>query len=352
MKILIIIPSLGGGGAEKNAVVLANALCKVHEVTILTPYNVISKSNEILLETEVNYVPLNKKKVLYSLRTIFNFILKYKPDVVFSTVAYFSLLFSILIPFLPKKICYIYRETNIPSLYNESSTIIISKIFNILYKTTVNNFDRVICQSDDMKNDLLKISNLSEDKIFKINNPVIKNSPYNRKPIGNFVLAAGRLTEQKGFSDLILKYSNSCLRDNNIKLKIAGEGPCYKELAKLIFDLKLTDEVELLGFVDNITPYFDKALFFILSSRYEGFPNVVLESLSRGCPVLSSNCKGGINEIIRNGENGFIYDDFNFNSTAKKMLTENFSYYKISEDITKRFSYELIIEKYKEVIFI
>ncbi len=112
------------------------------------------------------------------------------------------------------------------------------------------------------------------------------------------VLAVGRLTDQKGF-DLLLKAWIKVVKNApDWKLKIVGDGKEKNTLNKFILQNKLTESVEIPGSTDNVKAYYDEAEIFCLSSRFEGFPMVLLETLSFGLPVVSFNCDTGPEEIL------------------------------------------------------
>jgi glycosyltransferase involved in cell wall biosynthesis len=103
-------------------------------------------------------------------------------------------------------------------------------------------------------------------------------------------VAAGRLEDQKGFDVAIEAISRS--RNKNITLTILGDGTLRQSLERLVEERKLQHRVKLLGYIQNPYPYFAKADGFLLSSRFEGFPNVVLEALSCGTPVVATPVAG------------------------------------------------------------
>lgn len=126
--------------------------------------------------------------------------------------------------------------------------------------------------------------------------------------------AAGRLSHEKGYETLIKAFHIACLKYDNIKLIIAGEGPERHLLEHLISQLNLSDKIKLIGYISNPYPLFKKANAFILSSKYEGQGIVVLEALTLDCPVISTNIDGPreiINEyggiLIEHSING-IYE--------------------------------------------
>lgn len=114
------------------------------------------------------------------------------------------------------------------------------------------------------------------------------------------VLAIGRLTHIKGFDMLLEAWLQVNLSMPNWKLKIVGEGEDRTKLTNFIKENKLTDSVELVGNTDNVGEYYEQAEIFCLSSRFEGFPMVLLETLAFGLPVVSFDCDTGPAEVLEN----------------------------------------------------
>lgn len=122
-----------------------------------------------------------------------------------------------------------------------------------------------------------------------------------------FILAVGRLAPQKGF-DYLLEAFAAGQAKNDLKLLILGEGDERPALEALIEKHGLEGKAILKGNVENPFAYYAKAEFFVLSSRHEGFPNILIEALACECPCVSFDCETGPNEIIRPGENGMLVE--------------------------------------------
>ena len=137
-------------------------------------------------------------------------------------------------------------------------------------------------------------------KITTIANPCPYNIQDYEKTNSKVVLAVGRLSSQKGFDRLL----ECWIQVNRIvpdwKLKIVGDGDYRDKLSEFIKHHQLTDSVELVGKTDNVSKYYQEADIFCLSSRYEGFPMVLLETLAFGLPVISFDCETGPAEILAN----------------------------------------------------
>lgn len=154
-----------------------------------------------------------------------------------------------------------------------------------------------------MKNDFKKNMPNLYSKINSriIHNPISltvqKNDFTNSIFDKNFIVTAGRLIPEKGFDNLIYAYKNFRVNHPDINLIILGDGPEKDNLQKLIINLELTGSVFLKGFVKNVYPYFEKAKICIVSSRIEGFPNVLLQMMSQNTKVISTLCAGGIKDL-------------------------------------------------------
>ncbi|MBC7357552.1 MAG: glycosyltransferase [Desulfacinum sp.] len=152
------------------------------------------------------------------------------------------------------------------------------------------------------------------DKIHVVHNPVVTrevmglsrheaNHPWLKDKTAPVVLSAGRLDRQKGF-DTLLEAFAGVVRNGNGRLIILGEGPQRPELELLIDRLGLRESVSMPGFVDNPYPFMRHADAFVLSSRWEGFGNVLVEAMAFGTPVVSTDCPVGPREILEGGRLG------------------------------------------------
>ena len=185
-----------------------------------------------------------------------------------------------------------------------------------------------------------------------INIKIANNDKKFLYPTNKFnLLSVGSLNYQKGH-DILLNTIKS-LNDDRFHLTIIGEGVDKKSLKNLGKELNISSQVDFIGFKSNPYPYMHQADLFVLSSRYEGFPNVVLEAMACGIPIVAFDSPGGIAEILIDGINGFsaCYLDIE-NFKDKILLAAKTTFYpkKIIQSIESRYSIKKILPKYEKIL--
>jgi len=309
-QVLFLIPSLQGGGAER---VIATLLRHLDRTKFRVALAVVNMRDAVFLSDvpeDVELIDLDSSRVRYALAKIVRLIWKRRPDVVLSTLGHLNLALAILRPFLPNDVRYVARETIMVSaslpLYR------MTRLWSWGYRFFYRRFDMVICQTDVMRDDLVGNYRLPSGKAAVIHNPV--DAKRIRQLATAFLpasferaideagcatvqlVSAGRLSHQKGF-DVLIEALALC-RNPDLRLTILGDGPLRGDLERLAAEQGVAQQVRFLGFQENPYPFFANADAFVLSSRFEGFPNVVLEALACGTPIVATPAVGGIKEIL------------------------------------------------------
>ena len=311
--ITIILPNLNGGGAERLHVNLANNWVSQGfdvEFILLRKEGVLIP----LLAPEIKVKGLNVDRIRDAIFPLASQLRKSRPQIVLTamwpltSVAVLAWIISgckgklFLSEHANLSMCSI-EELDIKPLYLKS-------IIGFTYRLA----SGVIAVSRGVKEDLCKIGNLPQRFVQVIYNPAaigvssVRETPIVKAKLWGtgfdyHILTVGRLALQKDHETMIKAFA-LLPKEINAKLIILGEGPLRADLEALIAQLKLNNRVSLPGFMIDPYPWFRSADLFVLSSRFEGFGNVIVEALECGLPVVSTNCLSGPSEILADGRYG------------------------------------------------
>lgn len=317
-KILFYINSICYGGAERVIVNLANMFSENgYKVILVTSffeqeeYQLSGNVKRLSLETQKSFKSFIKRN-LYRTKMIRKICKRERPEIVVSFMAEAN--FRAIIST---------RGLNIKtaiSIRNDPVKEYPNWLFKLTAKLLYPMADGVIFQTTDAQKWFSKRIQ-SKSKI--ILNQVDQKF-YDTNFVGERknIVSVGRLEKQKNYELLIKAFNLIESKVPNEELLIYGNGTEKNQLSKLINDLGLNKRVKLMGTSLDIQEKIKNAKLFVLSSNYEGLPNVVMESMALGIPVISTDCPcGGPNMIINNGENGILVSVNNVKELANAMLS-------------------------------
>jgi glycosyltransferase involved in cell wall biosynthesis len=355
-KLIIFNPSIEDGGVEKNLFLIANYLANKISSLVLITSSINKKkffSKKIVFSTIYfkffDHFKRYPKYFFCTFLLIFN-IIKYKRRVV--VFAFQANIYAIIVSKL-LGVNIITRSNTSPNGWNKS--FVKQLIFDFFFKKT----NLIIVNSFEFKKQM--------DKAYSIKTKVILN-PFDfnyikKKSLENVgnnffkknnlkLINVGRLVDQKD-QITILKAIKIVLKENkNIQLIIVGKGEKKNKLNNYIFRNKLERHIKLVGYQDNPFKYIRTADLFILSSKYEGLPNALIEAMFLKKSLISSDCPTGPKEILDNGNYGSLFKVGDYKSLAKSILNFKKSKKKIKNAYLScsRYNYKNNCEEYFKTI--
>lgn len=300
-KIAFILPDFQAGGAERVVITIANHINRQKYKPVLIVLNERGPLRS-LVAADVPVINISSSGFLQGLTSLVSAVRKEKVDMAFSTMAHMNIMLLIARFFLPN-VPVLVREAVTPSYFSNNvfKSLVLKVSYYCLYPFAARIYSPTQLAFDEMP----LILGSSKFKLQRIFNPVNKDVVCHTikkdfrsgivKSHQRLFVSAGRLVPQKGFDRLIEALRGWCDRDD-WRLLIMGDGPDHDKLAKMISVYNL-HQISLMGFEPDPWQYMAVADAFLLPSRYEGLPNVVLESLALGVPVIASATAGGIAEI-------------------------------------------------------
>ena len=373
MKLFILIPSLEKGGIERSMSRLSRGLLdRGWDVSIISEKpskESISYFDERvkLLSLGSSFINQNSNIIFSIFKNIFyyfkikKYIKKYSPDVL---LAVKNIPVSIFLKIILKnKFKLIIREAVNPKYSSITQRSLLSRIFvNNLKKLLYPKADNIIAISEGVKQSLVKNFNLDSSKIHTIYNPSadekilsLPKEDIDRDLISNrpLIVSIGRLTKQKDHITL-LKAFNKIHSNIDCNLYIIGEGSERRNLEKFIKNNNIDNKVKLLGYQNNPWKFLSKSNLFVLPSIWEGFGNVIVESMLIGIPVISSDCPSGPREILNNGKSGKLFQVGDYNHLAniieEIISSDNSELINYAKLRSKDFTIEKITQEYQKVL--
>ena len=331
-RIFIFQPYPKFGGADRSIIRLINGN-KNADFTLVS----LKRCNYTkYLNKKINYLRINSSRVFYSIFELKKKVCKiietknYSKNIFISNQFFANIITALSLTGIKKLKVILIERNHLDELYfyKHFYDFIKKKIMLYLMKINYKKSDILVGISKKMSKDLSRFVNKNVTTIY---NPAIDKKIYTKdydlidlKKIKNgrekIILNIGFFEKQKDQITILKALKIVLKKIKNIHLILIGRGSKYGELKKFVKKNNLQDNVIFLTNVNNPIKFYKISDLFILSSLYEGFGNVLVESMSNKCPIITSNCKSGPMEIIGNGKYGDYFLPKDYKTLARKIL--------------------------------
>ncbi len=307
--VLLLVPHLGGGGAERVTLLLARELCAERYVVHLGLVTERHLRHQFDVPASTHVHPLGANRVRGGVLKILLLIWKVRPQIILSNMAHLNFMVLLLRPLFPHGTRVIVRQNGTVSAMLQGDSFPRQK--RLLYRTLYQHAEKVICQTNAMADDLERLAPKLKGQIVVLANPVdvenvraaARNAQSHWGGPGPHILAVGRLSFEKGL-DLLLRAMAEVKKEfPAANLAIAGSGPEEASLKELCSNLSLNEDVHFLGAVPVPVEHFPGATVFVVASRHEGMPNALLEAAAAGLPIVATPASEGLVDLL-NGKDG------------------------------------------------
>jgi glycosyltransferase involved in cell wall biosynthesis len=350
IKITFVLPSLAAGGAERiMSFVAKNLNSNKFQATLLV---IGFKKDTVYSLGNTSVIYLNKHRVAKGVRGLFSHFKKEKPHIVVSSIFHLNTIIAFISVCFPK-IKFVAREANVLSVLSKhsySKKINFPKLLIVLAYKFV---DCVLCQSKDMLHDITSNYGVSIKKAVLINNPITEKIAHklHRRDEKNPIqfITVGRLSKEKGHDRIIEVLAKLNFPFNYLMI---GDGKEKDTLQNLITKKGLNNKVTHIPYTKEVSRYLLERDLFLQGSYVEGFPNALIESCVVGTPVIAFNAPGGLDEIIENGQNGYIVNSIEEYVNRLNAINKSFDFKPetVSAVVIKRFNKEKIINEYETLL--
>ncbi len=337
MKITFVIGGLKGGGTERVCVTLANALAdRGHEVDLVV-LGLEDAARRGDLSDKVNLIDLGVGHTRKSMFALWRYLRDARPTQLLSFNRQISVMLVMLRKLGGLRFSIVSRSPIFLSVAEaQKKGLWHGKIVNALIRHFLSGSDHHVAQSTAMAADLASYLHIPMDKITVIHNPLGRefddqmNHPRTRVTAGaGYILCVGRLEAQKAFHHAIDAFAALSRHYPALQLKIVGKGSKERDLREATLKAGLADRVDFEGFRSDMVSIYRGARATVLTSRFEGFPNVLIESIACGTPVVAFDCPSGPSEIVMEGVNGFLVQQGDVQALANaidRVLDEEFDH--------------------------
>ena len=330
IKLIIFHPYSYVGGADNSLKRLIEQLdTRLFSITFISLNESFLKKH---LKKKVEFIKIKSSRALFALAKLRKIVKKFDYSKNFSKIIIFSnqnfaniiTSFSLINLNNVKKIFidrnHLEELDHAQTIYEKLKKIIIKKLIKITYR----NADLIIGISKKLSSDL---GNYCKIKVKTIYSPgydksIIKNA--NKKIKLNkkykYIINVSRFTKRKDHYTTLMAFKIASEKIKNLKLILIGYGPEYNNILKLIKKLNIEKKIIIFKKLNNPYPYIKKSDLLVLSSKYEGMGNILVEAITLGIPTISSKCNSGPSEILLNGKGGDLFKVSDYNELSKKIV--------------------------------
>jgi len=310
--IALFLPSLNGGGAERVFITLANEFSR----QVSRPVHLVMARSGGILEDDVDpavkVVDLGQSRVMKSLLPLVAYLRDERPQVLLSTMWEANIVALLARKLARVELRTVIREANILRQAPEKGIGPLKQAFaRLLMKQLYPGADAMVVIAADVLSTLQSAGIEPCSNRIYIGNPVSIREPSAMHTSAcyltqgrPYICSVGRLAEQKGFDTLIDAFAK--LPERELDLVVLGEGPLRDRLTDQARRLGIAHRVHLTGFIKQPGSVVSQARLFVSSSRWEGFPNAIMEALSVGAPVVATSCPGASRDILASGRYGHL----------------------------------------------
>jgi glycosyltransferase involved in cell wall biosynthesis len=327
MSVAIYLHDLAGGGVERQSLIIAEEFRR-HGADVTLVLHRLRGQLLDQVPSGLRIVDLKSSRTLMDVPGLARFLRSEKPDILLSNVDMNNIaaLLAKGISFSDTKL--VICQHNAVSNYSEPDETWLYRYIALSYRILAPLISRAVAVSEGVAAELATVARLPAERVLTISNPVVgpdfqaRSEELAEHPWfngqGPVFVTAGRLVSQKDHETMIRALAIH-RRHADGRLIVLGTGPRRDALVDLVAGLNLTAAVDFLGFRANALPFFRQADTFLLSSRCEGFGNVIVEALGCGTPVISTRCQYGPAEILDDGRYGVLVEPQNPAALAAAM---------------------------------
>ena len=360
MRVALFTGSMGGGGAERVMLDLAEGLS---DRGLSVDLVLMHATGEYMhaVPNGVRIIDLNVRKLVTFVADFLRYVRRERPSIVLSTLLLPDMAALIAKVVFGKRMRLISRQA---TMFTDALGVASfrTRQYMRLVWLLLPVADQIVAISEGVSDDLGRRSSRTAEKTVTVYNPVVSTDinelstctlhhPWFLDAGTPTILSVGRLAPEKDYATLLRAFSE-VVRSRPARLVILGQGPERESLLSLAAELDVAERFDLPGFDVNPFRYMARASAFVLSSRYEGFGNVLVQAMACGAPVVSTDCPSGPSEILGGGKWGRLAPVGDWRAMARA-IEETLDDPIPAEELKARasvYSVETSVDKYLELL--